>query len=61
MFLSEYTTVARKQVKSSEARCICCKEPFSRDNVFTREGMAEIAISGMCEKCFDGLFDEEEE
>ena len=61
MFLSEYTTVASKQVKSSEARCICCKEPFTPDNVFTKEGMAEIAISGMCEKCFDGLFDEEEE
>ncbi len=57
IFLSDYVIVARKQVKSSEARCICCKEPFTTDNVFTKEGMAEIAISGTCEKCFDGLFE----
>lgn len=58
MFLTEYVTVARQQVKASEARCIHCGEPFSNKNVFTREGLAEIAISGVCEKCFDSLFDE---
>lgn len=58
MFLTEYTTVGRQPVLSSEARCIHCGEPFSSKNVFTREGLAEIAISGICEKCFDGLFEE---
>lgn len=58
MFLTDYITVARQQVKQSEARCLHCGQPFSKENVFTREGMAEIAISGICEKCFDGLFDE---
>ena len=56
MFLTNYITVARQQVKASEARCIHCGEAFSNKNVFTREGMAEIAISGMCEVCFDELF-----
>lgn len=61
MFLTEYTTVGRREVLSTEARCIRCGEPFSNKNVFTREGLAEIAISGMCEVCFDGLFDEDDD
>lgn len=36
--------------------CIQCKEPFSKENVFTQEGARETQISGMCEKCFDKLF-----
>lgn len=59
--LDYYIIVARQQVKRSEARCLQCGEPFSKHNVFTREGMAEIAISGICEKCFDGLFEGDEE
>ena len=58
MFLTDYIIVARQQVKRSEARCLHCGQPFSKENVFTREGMTEIAISGICEKCFDGLFEE---
>lgn len=55
-----YIIVARQQVLKSEARCISCKEPFVyMGNVFTPEGMKEIAISGLCEKCFDGLFEEQ--
>lgn len=61
MFLTEYITVGRQQVKASEARCIHCGEPFSSKNVFAREGLAEIKISGMCELCFDSLFSELEE
>jgi hypothetical protein len=41
--------------------CVCCKEEFSKENVFTKEGAAETQISGMCEKCFDAIFEEEEE
>ena len=42
--------------------CLHCKQPFKYGvNVFTREGMKEISISGMCESCFDGLFDDEDE
>jgi hypothetical protein len=44
--------------------CITCKEPFSKANVFTVEGARETQLSGMCECCFDALFegmDDEEE
>ncbi len=41
--------------------CINCKQPFKYGvNVFTQDGWNEISISGMCESCFDGLFDEED-
>lgn len=44
-----------------QSTCMHCKQPFKYGvNVFTREGMKEIAISGMCEYCFDRLFDDEE-
>lgn len=33
--------------------CKCCGEPISHDNVFTKEGVAEVNISGLCEVCFD--------
>lgn len=57
----EYRIVGRQQVLKSEAKCIDCKQPFKFGvNVFTREGQAEIAISGTCEKCFDSYFTEEE-
>lgn len=41
--------------------CVCCKEEFSKENVFTQEGAVETQISGLCEKCFDGIFEEDEE
>lgn len=41
--------------------CIQCKAPFSELNVFTREGARETNISGMCEICFDALFEDMEE
>ncbi len=61
MFLSEYVVVARTEIKSSEARCIACHQPFTKENVFTSDGLREIAISGMCEKCFDSLFQDDYE
>ncbi len=59
MFLSEYVVVALTEVKASEARCISCHQPFTKENVFTSSGLTEIAISGMCEKCFDSLFQDD--
>ena len=44
--------------------CICCCQPFSSENVFTREGKAETQISGICEACFDdnfGIYEEQDE
>lgn len=51
--------VGRSDTGGEPSTCLHCKQPFRYGvNVFTREGMKEIAISGMCESCFDGLFDE---
>jgi hypothetical protein len=37
--------------------CIACGEDFSNENTFTAEGWCETQISGMCENCFENLFD----
>lgn len=42
--------------------CIECQQPFKFGvNVFTKEGLAETRITGMCEKCFDALFEEDDD
>lgn len=55
----------------SRSICIRCQEPalviidgviqHSPELFFTEAGKKEWNISGMCEKCFDSLFDEEEQ
>lgn len=39
--------------------CVSCCEPFDGDNTQTPAGWRETQISGMCEHCFDNLFDDE--
>ena len=47
--------VGRSDTEGEPSTCLHCKQPFNYGvNVFTREGMKEISISGMCESCFDG-------
>ena len=41
--------------------CLCCRKPFSDANVFSDAGWREVKLSGMCEKCFDKLFEEAEQ
>lgn len=48
--------------------CINCHQPFKGGrkgdpgvNVYSRDGMREVAISGMCETCFDFLFEDMED
>lgn len=41
--------------------CIQCKKPFTDENVKTPAGWRETQISGFCEICFDGLFDEDDD
>jgi hypothetical protein len=54
--------VGRTVVDRAEAKCIDCAQPFKYGvNVFTRDGLREVGISGMCEKCFDALFDDEDD
>lgn len=42
-------------------QCVCCNEPFSEKNVFTHLGAKETQLSGMCEACFDAMFEDDEE
>jgi hypothetical protein len=37
--------------------CVTCKQPFSNLNVFTAAGKRECQISGLCEICYDALFE----
>ena len=39
--------------------CLECDKPFSLSNVHTSEGWKETQLSGLCEDCFDGLFEDE--
>lgn len=50
-----------EELKLVPGVCINCREPFSEKNVFTEDGWKETKISNMCEKCFDGLFDKDDE
>lgn len=42
---------------AAQGKCCFCGEKFSDENVFTALGWEETKISGMCEVCFDGLFE----
>lgn len=44
--------------KQVDGHCRRCKQPFTPDIVFTASGWRETAISGVCEKCFDEMYDE---
>lgn len=60
--MNERKIVGRVEVDKKDARCIDCGQPFKFGvNIFTKEGHAEIAISGTCEKCFDSYFEGVEE
>lgn len=42
-------------------KCVCCKEEFSEFNVFTQLGAVETQLSGLCERCFDSIFEDDDE
>ena len=41
--------------------CVSCGRPFTDKNVFTTAGWRETRISQTCEKCFDALFEDEDD
>lgn len=41
--------------------CFQCKQPFTSENVYSDMGWRETQISGICEKCFDKMFEESED
>lgn len=40
--------------------CVQCRQP-AIPNCYSPAGRREYAISGLCEKCFDSIFEKEEE
>lgn len=57
MYATTHEAIARCK---AERRCIQCGEKFSETNVYTKEGALETQISGICERCFDEIFEGEE-
>jgi hypothetical protein len=41
--------------------CVKCKDAFSSENVYTEAGRRETALSGLCERCWDAMFAEDDE
>ena len=37
--------------------CVRCGEPFSNKNTHTAAGWKETTITGLCEDCFDRIFE----
>ncbi len=48
------------QEPDDEILCIECKEP-ALEKCYSEDGRKEVRISGMCEKCFDELLDEDDQ
>lgn len=42
--------------KLNPNKCVFCEEDFSSKNIFTKLGWKESKISGICEKCFEEAF-----
>jgi hypothetical protein len=63
MNLSDFKESLRQELfgKTPEGHCVKCKEKFSNENVFSSLGWKETQISGICEKCWDAMFSENEE
>lgn len=43
--------------KYTGRQCVCCNEVITHQNVATESGCREVGISGMCEVCFDNIFE----
>lgn len=39
--------------------CIQCKEDFTNNNVYSKDGWKETQISDLCESCFNKNFETE--
>jgi hypothetical protein len=58
-FLPESEADSRQLTDTRKAHylaCISCKLPFTAERIKTSAGWRETQISGMCEVCYDELF-----
>jgi len=49
-------TLLRSKHQNRYWRCTSCDKPFTAERVKTSAGWKETQISGMCEVCYDALF-----
>jgi len=57
-FLESVATAAGFNLdNASEGRCVKCGEAFSSANTHTAAGWKETSLSGLCEDCFDKIFE----
>ena len=59
--MAEFQTLLAREEPGLKTTCVDCWEPFTPDIVHTRLGWCETQISGLCEDCFNDLFDDMEE
>ena len=49
-----------RTILADKKKCINCQQLFTDKNVHSLDGWKEVAISQMCEDCFDEITKEEE-
>lgn len=57
--LSQQIFGTTKAEVKSQGLCLSCKEP-ALPKCYSEAGRREYSISGMCEECFDKMFEEGE-
>jgi hypothetical protein len=50
----------KKEKAKEQGLCVICGKP-ALDNCYSEAGVREYQISGTCEKCFDEMFQEEDD
>lgn len=56
-----YEDFQRLEGGKYHANCCKCEQSFSPSNTHSPAGWRETQISGMCEDCFDALFEGDDE
>ena len=57
-FLNSLATAAGFNLDNAEhGCCVRCNEPISGSNTHTTAGWKEASLSGLCEDCFDRIFE----
>lgn len=46
--------------ENGDVICYCCGR-VAKEHCYSGAGLREVEISGICEECFDNMFDEEDE
>lgn len=56
----EYSIRPLTRNENGDVICYCCGR-VAKEHCYSKAGLRETEISGMCEECWDNMFDEENE